>query len=315
MHYKPENRLRSFPALNLPERRNLLALRLIVSALFAFALTSSRAQELKLQDGVCISIDGIDCLAPAWSPDGKQVVFQAKNEGHGELYCYFPDSARVDRLLSSRFSLSNPLWHPNGGQIVFDSDSLGYPALFVYSLSEKTISRLIYRDVVATEASFASSGRQVYFSGLDEISGIWQIFSYDFVYDNLNQLTENESDSRHPEVAPDGKKIMYYKSPSPFLPEKYQLINWYGETQTEFLIRGGAHVCWEPQGLKVYFIQDGENGKNQLFSMWTDGSHLEQLTSEDLNFSHPTLSPDGKHIILTAEEEGHSKLYIWRMPE
>ncbi len=282
---------------------------------FILVLNSGKAQDLLLADATAITQNSSGNGFPAWSPDGSLVVFQSNQLGSWDLYCYSLESDSIWPLLVSEFNLKHPVWHPDGKHLVFDSDSLGYQVLFSLNLTTKKISRLINRDVIGSQASFASSGRQVYFSGFDKTGRHCQIYSYDFVYDNLNQLTYNKTDSQFPKVSPDGKRVGYFKTNRYNELSSLQVINWYGEKLATVAKPASQYHCWDSGGLKIYYTAAGKKGKTSLFSIWTDGSHVTQLTEDNLNVSHSAISPDGNRMILSVDKNGQTNLYIFNMPE
>lgn len=70
--------------------------------------------------------------APAFSPDGRQIVFHSERDGDREIYVANWDGSDPRRLTTSKGKDEYPQWSPDGTQIVFDSERLGNgPNIFI----------------------------------------------------------------------------------------------------------------------------------------------------------------------------------------
>jgi len=63
-------------------------------------------------------ITGIENAFPAWSPDGKQLVFQSNRTGDFQLYVMNPDGGDVKRWTATHED-ARAVWSPDGSQIAF----------------------------------------------------------------------------------------------------------------------------------------------------------------------------------------------------
>ncbi len=72
-----------------------------------------------------ISIDGVPALNnPAWSPDGRYIVFSGLADGIGNLYRLDMETNKVDMLTNDRYSYIHPSWSPDGKYLTFATDML-----------------------------------------------------------------------------------------------------------------------------------------------------------------------------------------------
>lgn len=72
-----------------------------------------------------IAIDGVPSLNnPAWSPDGRYLVFNGLVEGVSNLYRYELDTKELIKLTNDRYSYIHPSWSPDGRYLAFATDLL-----------------------------------------------------------------------------------------------------------------------------------------------------------------------------------------------
>ena len=104
---------------------------------------------------------------------------------------------------------------------------------------------------------------------------------------------------------PDGQQLIYLASSfelyqgsrvfsvTPFGGERIQLL--------KLADKDAVEISLSPDGKKIAFTSQGDNGFEQLFISNLDGSNLVQLTSEYADHLTPTFSPDGQHIAFERE--------------
>jgi dipeptidyl aminopeptidase/acylaminoacyl peptidase len=56
---------------------------------------------------------------PAWSPDGRQLVFVRASEGKAQLFLLSMDGGEPRQLTKHAYGASNPVWSPDGKKILF----------------------------------------------------------------------------------------------------------------------------------------------------------------------------------------------------
>ncbi len=267
-------------------------------------------QYLDMDSGRNISNMQGDELLPEWSPDGSKLLFQSNLDGKNTIYIYNLVTDTIIFFNSSELNFRNPVWHPEGDKVVFDSDYSGRDFLYAINLKSHKITELFNRNIICKNATFSSSDRQVYFTGYDELNARWEIYSYDFVYDNLNKLTTSKFGVDNPDVNTKGKLIAISKT-NPFNNKNsIELINWYGEKYVKFSEMEGEMSTWDPMGLKLYFISNNVDGTSDLNSIWKDGSHNEKLATHASGLSWPAVSPDGAKIAISVKTKKDWDVFI-----
>jgi TolB protein len=88
-----------------------------------------------------------DDRAPAWSPDGRTIVFQSNREGQIDIYRMDADGSGVARLTSDPADDTDPSVSPDGGRIVFVSTRGGDADIFVMNIDGAGASDVTRNDV------------------------------------------------------------------------------------------------------------------------------------------------------------------------
>jgi len=269
----------------------------ILSMLF---VSIAVGQVIHMSDGENISRLPGDELHAQWSSDNKSILFKSINNGNIDLCIYQMELDTIFSISNSDYNFNNPVWHPDGDKIVFDSDKNGIEYLYSIDIKTNEVKPLFNRKIRCRNASFSASSRQVYFAGYDELAERWEIYSYDFIYDNLNKLTSFKLGCSNPEISNDGKLIAYCKE-NPFNGTKnIDVINWYGEPVISFNEFSAESPMWNTSGFKLYFISKKDNKYGELYSIWKDGSHLVRLTNDTIKIQDISVSSDESNIAISA---------------
>ncbi|TAJ09742.1 hypothetical protein DMA11_19625 [Marinilabiliaceae bacterium JC017] len=70
-----------------------------------------------------IEIKGVDGVSyPAWSPDGKEIVFSGLREGVSDLYAYHLANGTITNLTLNNYSCLQPIWSVEGDSLFYVTD-------------------------------------------------------------------------------------------------------------------------------------------------------------------------------------------------
>lgn len=81
--------------------------------------------------------------APAWSPDGTQVVFISARTGNWELFLVEIATGQEKRLTENAAVDIAPVWSPDGKQIAFLSNREGVWAVYILEVKSGQVHRII----------------------------------------------------------------------------------------------------------------------------------------------------------------------------
>jgi TolB protein len=289
--------------------------RFLLIILFLLFFGIANAQPFTI-DSTCqrISLNG-DELFPKWSVDGKQLLFQSDQNGNWDIFLFDLEDDTLRQLTFDTANEQHPVWVPGQHQIAFDSDRGGIHFLYQMDLISGETAYLFRRKIECRQASFPPSKRMVYFSGFDTYSEEWALYSYDFVSDNLNDLTNLKGDCILPAVSPDGKKVLLQRKSRVYPYDRLVLLNWYGNPEGEIDSIPAHDPNWGPNGLKIYFVSGQDDVRGEVYSIWKDGTHLARLTNDGLSVRTPAISPDGTKMALSVLQENGMDIFIVSLDE
>ncbi len=138
-----------------------------------------------------------EILHPAWSPDGRWVVFAAQAGGLTDLYLYDLQADSLHRLTNDAFADLEPAWSPDGKQIAFVTDRFstdttnlrpGNYRLAALDVASGQITPLpSFEDAKNINPVYAPDGASLYF--LSDRGGITNIYKLDLASGQRTQVT------------------------------------------------------------------------------------------------------------------------------
>lgn len=217
-------------------------------------------------------------IHPAWSPDGRSLVFVEADGGlsdpNFDLYVLGPEG--LERITDTPNREASPSWSPDGTTIAFESDETGIPEIWaIHRLSGQRVA-LTVDELADLTPEWSPDGSELLFSSKEDLlcspnarDCERHLFVLDVATGRIRQLTAGRSYNGDPAWSPDGARIAFSSN-----------------------VRG--------------------RGDYDIYVMDADGSGLERLTHAtglDLN---PVWSPDGRLIAFTSLRDGNYEIYVMR---
>jgi TolB protein len=150
--------------------------------------------------------------APAWSPDGTQLMFSSSMQGTPDLYVADSNGSKPKRLtFSGNGGATSPTWNPKTGQsVVFVSDRGGIPKLYMMNADGTNLTALDVPDKgYLIDPAWSPNGQLLAFSWRRP-EGNYDIYVMDPASLQIINLTpDSGSRNERPSWAPDGRHIVF----------------------------------------------------------------------------------------------------------
>ncbi|MEL6863193.1 MAG: hypothetical protein AAFP19_02185, partial [Bacteroidota bacterium] len=146
-----------------------------------------------------IEIEGVPAISnPAWSPDGKKILFTGLVDGQSDLYMVQLKNKKVTQLTNDEWSTVQANWSPNGEQIVFATDQISRQNgrtfgkwtfnLATLDLASRDINPIsVFPGADNLNPLFDAEGNILFLSNRD---GYRNIYRYKVAEEQVDQLTD-----------------------------------------------------------------------------------------------------------------------------
>jgi Tol biopolymer transport system component len=202
---------------------------------------------------------------------------------------------------------SPPGTMPEGSILYSRFDAEGAVALYLMDPDGSNARCLV--DTAGNEEfpTWSPDGTTIAFAS--DQDGNFDLFTVRADGTGLTRLTDTEVNEYRPVWSPDGRRIAYSTEVSENGPFSIRVMNTDG-TDSSSLIESGSRygymelADWSPDG-RTLLINIDTGGGYDLFTMWPDGSHIEELAGGAGDFGGgATYSPDGSRLLFQADLDG-----------
>ena len=278
---------------------------------FAFASNRTGMPQIYLADiasGDSVPLTNLDggACQPAWSPDGKRIVFtspclsQDTSFKNSSLYIMNSDGSDVTPLISDPGGDFDPAWAPDGNRLAFVSFRNGRSQIFLYDFASASVTPLPNPSSDVDEVRYPAwspFGNQILFSA--KRFNVYQIWVMADNGQGQQQIVRSGQDywDLHPSWSPDGETILFTQRRIN-VGSRFYLMSIRYENRTEGL---ASRMNYGPLPIEnVHFSLDGfwlifegedEEGNRDIFIMTVDGGNRTRLTLDPATDFDPAWRP------------------------
>ena len=219
----------------------------------------------------------------AWSPNGRELVFDSDRTGVFQVYTMHADGSDIDKITHMRGFTGQPSWSPDGSRIVFAHSPTGNPPFNVYTMGADggPIHRVTHSAVDEEVPKYSPDGRWIVFSTFPQ-TGAPALYLVRADGSHRHRLTPPRLHAFDGDWSPDGRRIVAATNAD--LPDS-QVFTIRRDGTDIRLITGGptgqndVYATYSPDGRKIAFARGlPPGGVPHLWVMNADGSNQHQIT-------------------------------------
>jgi dipeptidyl aminopeptidase/acylaminoacyl peptidase len=259
--------------------------------------------------------------SPAWSPDGKQVVFSTNFTGRMNLWKVQSDGGWPLQLAVSDDRQFSAVWSPDGKWIVYNQDFGGseyYDLFAVASDGGAPVNLTNTPDISETSPHFSRDGKMIAFEYKPKTASVVDIALLDWSSRQVRKLT-NEQTKDHlwslVDWTDDGKYIIASHMNAGFDDASVYRIDVASGNAEELTPHEGKVLVLassvSPDGKTVMVSSNQKGGYQNVALLDIVSKQLKWITDTQWEASSGSFSPDGKLATWTLNADGLTTTYLY----
>ncbi len=222
-------------------------------------------------------------MSPAWSPDGRYVVFSHLNDDTHGLGVWDRTQNKVSRIRFPGNTVIGPAFMPDNKVAVGLSTS-GYPDIFLLNYKFERERPLEQTSAINVSPSFDASGRKMAFTS-SRLGGP-QVFLKDLTNGIVTRVSMNGSYNSEPSLSPDGTLVAYSRLTNQGHRIFVQDLVTGQERQVTFGPGSDEQPSFAPDSYFIAFTSS-RNGQKQIYLTTRHGGDAKRIPTGSGSVSFP----------------------------
>ena len=242
---------------------------------------------------------------------GGRIVYASTQDGNAEIYLM--GSSGTVRLTHDDGLDFDPMLSPDGQKIAFMSNRSGSNNIYMMNADGTNPVRLTSHAGGDAQPAFTPDGSKIVFAsyqvdyeaGSDEpVSDLW-VMNADGTGQTRLTFLDHSLGANWPQVSPDGSRIAFTAG------LQIWTVDADGSNPQQLTSVGASFMpSFSPDGARIVFGSDVDEGFGDVWVMNVDGTSPERLTTSNGGAGTPTYSPDGSHIAFYSTRNGNTDVYM-----
>jgi TolB protein len=229
-------------------------------------------------------------LAPAWSPDGKDIAYVSFETSRPAIYRQNLATGAREQLTNFKGLNGAPAWSPDGRSMAMVLSKDGSPDIYLMDLATRNLTRLTRHYAIDTEPTWMPDGRSLLFTS--DRGGRPQIYRYDLDSGATERMTFEGSYNARARVAQDGRNVvMVHQQDGDFHIALHDLVTGRLQILTSTQLDESPSIA--PNGSMVLYATKYEE-RGILAAVSVDGGVKFRLPAREGDVREPAWSP---HIV------------------
>lgn len=246
---------------------------------------------------------------PAWSPDGRSVVFVSTDSGDHEIFTLSLDTGELAQMTNVPGRDAHPSFSPDGTRIAFQSPrGTGDTHLYLMTSSGADVRQLTRLPGFSGMPVWSPDGERLAFQWRPEKTGAkWQLMTANLADGSTTSITNGSANDQVVNWSPDGRRLVFHSDRT----GRNQIYTWHDGVVTRLAETPyeDKSATWSPDGRDIAFVstRDGVTG---IYMMDADGSHQRRVGDLAIEHSLPFFSPDGERLLVTPSGPAGTEIWI-----
>ncbi len=259
-------------------------------------------------------------LGPAWSPDGKQIVFTSDISGRLNLWEVSAAGGWPIQLTQSDDVQSNAVWSPDGNWIVYQQDHAGnelYDLYAIPSAGGEPVNLTNTPAIREQDPHWSHDGKAIAFNYKPKDGTQYDIAVLDWNTRKVQKLTNERQPGYSWNVvawSKDDKTLYANRVNPPFTDSDVYQIDVAARTSTNLTPHKGTvrylASSLSPDGHTLLLASDAKGGYMNIGLLDVDTKKIDWVTDLKWEAFPGTFSPDGQRYTYVINADGLTDAYL-----